>query len=56
MNERVFTALSKFLKKECSLTFLLCAYRNMLLDVAKDDPQLLSYTDELLNDVGIEVR
>ena len=56
LNERIFTALSKFLKKECSLTFLLCAYRNTLLDVAKDDPRLLPYTDEMLREIGMESR
>lgn len=52
LNERIFTALSKFLKKECSLAFLLCAYRNTLLDVAKDDPQCLPYNDEMLGKSG----
>ena len=56
LNERIFVALSKFLKKECSVTFLLCAYRNMLLDVAKDDPRLLPYTDEMLREIGMESR
>lgn len=54
LNEKILPALSKFIKGEIEVDFLLCAYRKVLLDVAADDIMLKSwYTKEMLEGIGL---
>lgn len=54
LNEKILPALSKFIKGEIEVDFLLCVYRKVLLDVASDDIMLKSwYTKEMLEELGI---
>lgn len=54
LNEKILPALSKFIKGEIEVDFLLCVYRKVLLDVASDDIMLKSwYPKEMLEELGI---
>ena len=54
-NERILPALSKYLKGEISIDFLLCAYRKILLDIASDDIMIRSwYPEEMIRGMGLK--
>ncbi len=53
-NERILPALSKYIKDEISLDFLMCVYRKTMLDILVEDVMLLRwYSEEMLEEVGI---
>ena len=53
-NERILPALSKFVKGEIEVDFLLCAYRKVLLDVAADDIMLKCwFSKDSLKELGV---
>lgn len=53
-NEKNLPALSKLVKGEVEVDFLLCAYRKVLLDVAADDVMLKCwYSEDSLKEVGV---
>lgn len=55
LNEKILPALSKFVKGDVEVDFLLCAYRKTLLDVASDDIMLKSwFPKELISAVGLD--
>ena len=55
LNEKILPALSKFIKDEISVDFLMCAYRKVLLDVAADDIMLRSFfPPTLTHELGID--
>lgn len=55
LNEKILPALSKFVKGEIDLEYLLCAYRKTLLDVAADDIMMKSWLpEEMLEDIGLK--
>lgn len=55
LNEKILPALSKFIKGDIEVDFLLCAYRKVLLDVAADDVMLKSwYPEETVRELGLE--
>lgn len=56
-NERILPALSKFVKGEIGLDFLLCAYKKVHLDIVADDVMLWNWypkarLDEIQLDIG----
>lgn len=53
-NERILPALSKYIKDEISLDFLMCVYRKTMLDILVEDVMLVRwYSEEMLEEVGI---
>lgn len=54
LNEKILPALSKFVKGDIDVAFLLCAYRKVLLDVAADDVMLKNwYSQEMVKELGL---
>ena len=53
-NERILPALSKYIRNEISLDFLMCVYRKTMLDILVEDVMLVRwYSEEMLEEVGI---
>lgn len=54
LNERILRPLSYYIQEKIEVDLLLCAYRNVLLDVAADDIMLKSwYPKELLKELDL---
>lgn len=53
-NERILPALSKYIRNEISLDFLMCVYRKTMLDILVEDVMLVRwYSEDMLEEVGI---
>ena len=53
-NERILPALSKYIRNEISLDFLMCVYRKTMLDILVEDVMLVRwYSKDMLEEVGI---